>query len=297
MGRPGLQRLAAVLAVLALLGGLAGFVPAAGAPPRPAGTLGHAARASCPRPPSPAATPPAWRPGMRAAIAYAHLRRGDISFAVRVEHRFWGYRAEDTVPSASVLKAMLMTAYLNRASVRDRPLNAADRALLEPMIRWSDNTAATDVRNIVGDASLVALARRVGMRRFSPAPIWGLSQIDADDQTRFWLHIDRYIAPLHRAYALRLLATIVSWQRWGVARVAPAGWQLYFKGGWGSGTGAVDHQVALLTRGPDRVALAIMTLDDGTHLYGQQTLQGLAQRLLAGLACTTPPNARAAGRG
>ena len=291
MGRPGLQRLAALVAVLA---GLGGAVPAAGSPPRRAGTSGRAAGARCPSPRPPTAKPAPWQPGVRAAIAYAHLRRGVISFAVRLEHRFWGYRAEDTVPSASVLKAMLMTAYLNRASVRDRPLNAADRALLEPMIRWSDNTAATEVRNIVGDASLVALADRVGMRRFSPAPIWGLSQIDADDQTRFWLHIDRYIPPLHRAYALHLLATIVSWQRWGVARVSPAGWQLYFKSGWGSGTGAVDHQVALLRRGPDRVALAIMTLDDGTHLYGQQTLQGIAQRLLAGLACTTPPDARSA---
>ncbi len=273
--------MAAVAVALAV-----GVIPAVASAPRR-----HAA--SCLRPTVPTAAPPSWRPGLRAAITYARGRRGDISFAVRTAHRYWGYRSQVTVPSASVLKAMLMTAYLDRASVRDRPLSAHDRALLEPMIRWSDNVAATEVRNIVGDASLVALARRVGMRRFSPAPIWGLSQIDADDQTRFWLHIDRYIAPLHRGYALHLLATIVSWQRWGVARVAPAGWQLYFKSGWGSGTGAVDHQVALLTRGPDRVALAIMTLDDGTHLYGQQTLQGIAARLLAGLACTTPLDARA----
>ena len=198
---------------------------------------------------------------MRQAIAYARERRGDISFAVRTEHRYWGYRSTETVPSASLLKAMLLTAYLNEPWVRSRPLNARDRALLEPMIRWSDNIAATEVRNIVGDASLVALARRVGMQRFSAAAIWGLSQIDADDQTRFWLHIDADQPALHRAYAMRLLATIVPWQRWGVARVSPAGWKLYFKGGWGTGTGAVDHQVALLTHGPDRVALAI--------IYGQ----------------------------
>jgi hypothetical protein len=232
---------------------------------------------------------------MAAAIAFARGRRGDISFAVRLQHRFWGYRADTVVPSASVLKAMLLAAYLDEPAVRNRPLTRRDRALLAPMIRWSDNVAATEVRNIVGDGALVALAHRVGMRRFAPAAIWGLSQVDADDQTRFWLHIDRYIAPEHRAYALRLLATIVSWQRWGVARVAPRGWRLYFKGGWGSGTGAVDHQVALLTRGPDRVALAIMTLSDGTHGYGQQTLQGIARRLLSGLACATPGNARASG--
>lgn len=29
-----------------------------------------------------------------------------------------------------------------------------------------------------------------------------------------------------------------------IALVRPLGWRLYFKGGWGSGTGWVDHQVA-----------------------------------------------------
>ena len=48
---------------------------------------------------------------------------------------------------------------------------------------------------------------------------------------------------------MRLLGSIVRSQRWGIARVRPPGWALYFKGGWGSGSGAVDHQVALLRRG------------------------------------------------
>ncbi len=58
---------------------------------------------------------------------------------------------------------------------------------------------------------------------------------------------------------------------------------LYFKGGWGSGTGEVDHQVALLTRGRKRVSVAILTADDGSHAYGQETLRGIALRLLRGL--------------
>ena len=58
---------------------------------------------------------------------------------------------------------------------------------------------------------------------------------------------------------MTLLRTIVPEQRWGIARARPAEWKLYFKGGWGSGTGAVDHQVAQLRRGKLRVAVAIMT--------------------------------------
>ena len=87
----------------------------------------------------------------------------------------------------------------------------------------------------------------------------------------------------HRHTVFRLLGSIVPSQRWGVGRVRPHGWALYFKGGWGSGTGWVDHQVALLRRGHERVALAILTHLDGSHAYGKATLKGLARRLLRGL--------------
>jgi hypothetical protein len=97
------------------------------------------------------------------------------------------------------------------------------------------------------------------------------------------LRVDRLTPGQHRAYALRLLRTIVRRQRWGIAKVAPRGWRLYFKGGWGSGTGRVDHQVALLMRGRHRVAVAITTTDNGSHAAGKATLRGVARRLLRGL--------------
>jgi hypothetical protein len=224
-----------------------------------------------------------WKPDMAAAVAYAHGRRGDISFAVRMEHRLYGYRPDTVVPSASVLKSMLLVAYLDMPSVRSRPLNGSDYALLVPMIRRSDNVAATTVRNIVGDGRLYALAHRVGMRHFVTNPVWGLSQIDARDMTSFFLHIERFLDG-HVPFALEQLASIVPSQRWGVGQVRlPAGWRLYFKGGWGAGTGAVDHQVALLVHGCERLSVAVMTVSDGTHAYGKATLYGLFSRLLRGL--------------
>jgi hypothetical protein len=141
------------------------------------------------------------------------------------------------------------------------------------------------VFGIVGAARLRALAHRAGMRRFTPVTgIWGLSRIDAVDQARYFLGVDSLLAPRHRAYAMRLLTTITPAQRWGLARVKPPGWRLYFKGGWGSGTGWVDHQVALLTRGDERVSVAILTHLDGSHAYGKETLRGIALRLLKGLS-------------
>lgn len=233
--------------------------------------------------PAAAHAPAGWAPDVDAARAYAEQRRGVVSFAVRTEKRVWGFRSTRTVPSASVLKAMLMVAYLNHPHVRGRDLRRADRRLLSPMIRRSDNATATRIRNYVGYGRLRRLARIAGMTRFRTARIWGHCRVNAFDQTKLFLRLERFVVPRHRRTAFALLAAIVPSQRWGIARAVPAGWKIHFKGGWGSGTGAVDHQVALLRRGNTRVALAIMTTSQGTHAYGKETLRGVARRLLRGL--------------
>jgi hypothetical protein len=230
----------------------------------------------------------AWQPGVDDAEAFARTRRGGVSFAVRTECGAWGRRQDAGVPSASVLKAMLLVAYLQRANTATKPLSREQEALLDPMIRRSDDDAASRVFRIVGAQRLQRDARRWGMRAFRVSAFpWGASRITAADQARFWLHLDRRLPPRHRAYGLRLLRTIVPSQRWGVAQARPRGWTLHFKGGWGSGSGAVDHQVALLTRGDQRVSLAVLTTAQGTHAYGKATLRGVARRLLRGLAGRT----------
>jgi hypothetical protein len=152
------------------------------------------------------------------------------------------------------------------------------------MVRWSDNTAASIVRNFVGSRGLRRVARRVPMRRFEPVVSpWGLSRVNAANQTRLFLKIDRLVPRRHRRMAMRLLGSVVRRQRWGVGRVKPRGWQLYFKGGWGSGTGWVDHQVALLVRGRYRVSVAVMTTSSPSHAYANRTLRGVFRRTLRGL--------------
>ena len=156
--------------------------------------------------------------------------------------------------------------------------------LLSPMIRRSDSAAASVIRNMVGSRGLRRLARRVGMRRFTPvAHPWGHSRVNAADQSRFFLDIDRLVVARHRRTAMRLLGSITPSQRWGVRRVVPRGWRAYFKGGWGSGSGAVDHQVALLRKGRFRVAVAVMTTANGSHAYGKETLSNVFRRLMRGL--------------
>jgi hypothetical protein len=235
--------------------------------------------------PAEAAAPPTWKSRMASAERYAHTRSGTITFAVVDDAgRLHGYHARHVAPSASVLKAMLLVAYLRRAGVRGRDLEQWERDLLAPMIRRSDNAAATRMVGLVGEARLDALAKAAGMEHFRLHwPIWGQSEITPRGQAIFFHRIDRLVPARHRLYALRLLATVVPSQRWGVGRVPHRLWNLYFKGGWGSGTGLVDHQVALYRAGDERFSLALFTRFDPDHAYGKETLRGLATRLLRGV--------------
>jgi Beta-lactamase enzyme family len=225
-----------------------------------------------------------WRPSIKSAKRYAEHRAGDVSFAViDLDGRLRAFHGSGTAPTASVIKVMFLTAYLRQRSVRHRHLRPADRRLLSPMIRRSDNVAATRVRDIVGRDAIERLARAARMRDFTYNETWGLSRTSARDQARFMYRLRRYIPKRHRRYARKLLSSIVPSQRWGIAKVKSKGWKLFFKGGWGTGTGRVDHQVALLQEHRRRIAVAILTQFDPSHSYGKRTLKGVAERLLRGL--------------
>jgi hypothetical protein len=230
--------------------------------------------------PAAATSPRHWSNGVSAARAYAKSRTGTVAFAVRTERGMKGALADHAFQSASVVKAMLLVAYLRQPAVRGRALTPTDRAMLTPMVRWSSNVDASRVRDAIGFGALDLLARRSGMTRFAEDPWWGRSLITARDQTRFFLAIDGLVPRRHRAYAMGLLERIVPRQRWGVARAAPRGWRLYFKGGWGSGRGLVDHQVALLVRGRERIGIAVFTHGNPDHAYATETLEGVFRRLL-----------------
>ncbi|HEY7950577.1 MAG TPA: serine hydrolase [Solirubrobacterales bacterium] len=232
-----------------------------------------------------------WKPSVAGAHRYARTRLGDVSFAIAGRRaRLRSFQGARTAPAASVIKAMLLVAYLRQRSVRSRRLHADERALLEPMIRVSDNAAGIQVAALLGDGRVERLARAARMRDFQwvyePGWLGGLSQISARDQARFMLRYERYVPGRHRHFARHLLGSVVAWQRWGIASVRPRGWRLYFKGGWGiedDGVGTVSHQVAFLERGRCRLALAILTEHNPSTTYGNETLRGVARRLLHGI--------------
>ncbi|MGH3091752.1 MAG: serine hydrolase [Gaiellaceae bacterium] len=222
-----------------------------------------------------------WWERREAAVRYVEGRQGVVSFAfVTPRGKLRDYRKWRPAPSASVLKAMLLVAYLNRSAVRGRALTDSDRSLLAPMIRRSDNATATRVLGIVRERGLDRLAERAGMSHFRLRSPWGLSEITAGDQARFFYRIDRYVARRHRGYARWPLAHVVRSQRWGIPPEVPSGWRVFFKGGWGKGTGRVTHQSALLQDGGRRTSIAVLTEWNPSHAYGTRTIRGIAARLL-----------------
>lgn len=225
-----------------------------------------------------------WAPTMRSARRFARDRTGQVRFAVVDQFgRRNAFHGARTAPMASLFKALLLATYLSRPNVRDRGLHEWERDLLGPMIKRSANDPATRLRDMLGAGPIVAMARRADMRDFSYSSIWGLSRTSARDQARFFARWDRFVPKRHEDYARYLLSHIVRSQRWGVGQAQPPGWRLFFKGGWGVGTGRVNHQTAFIERGRCRIALSVMTEYSPNHHYGTTTIEGVAKRLTDGI--------------
>ena len=220
------------------------------------------------------------RARVRAARRFVARRAGVRSFAlIDSRGRLYGYAPRRTYVSASVTKAMLLVAYLRH--IGRRPPTAEEKGLLGPMITVSDNDRADGVYARVGDAGLLRVARRAHMRHFAAAGYWASARITALDQARFFLRVDQMVPKRNRAYARRLLASIVSYERWGFSRYAArAGYRAFFKGGWRStASGRLVHEVALFQHGRTRFAMAVLSDGNPTHDYGTETLRGVAARI------------------
>ncbi|MBA2505987.1 MAG: hypothetical protein H0V29_08595 [Thermoleophilaceae bacterium] len=237
--------------------------------------------AGAPAAAAPAATYPSIA-AVKAAKKYAAERKGNVSFAVRgTDGRVRGLHTEQSFRSASLVKAMLLIADLNRKNRSG--LSGADRGRLGPMIRRSSNRKASATFRLVGASGVQRVARLAGMTRFRiTCCSWTSAKVTAADQARLFARIDCLAPERHREYAPGLLGGIVSGQRWGIRRAAVRrGWSVFFKSGW---TRAVEHQAALLEKGGTRISVAVLTRGNPSASYGRRTQQGIARKLLQ-----TPP--------
>jgi hypothetical protein len=218
------------------------------------------------------------------AAAYLSGRIGRTAFAVvDSEGRLSGVNVHSTFNTASVVKAMLLVAYLRRLdAMGQHHVDGFSNSFLYPMIHISDNNAATQCWSIVGDSGLYSVAAAAGMSEFSVSGSWGTAQLSPADQAHFFFEMDSLIPREFVGYARYLLSTIDPSQSWGIPVVArPLGYKTFFKdGSEPTALGQLVHQVDRLEGHGHTFAIAVMTDGDPSMAYGTETIQGVARALL-----------------
>jgi hypothetical protein len=224
------------------------------------------------------------------AERYLRTRTGRTALAVvDSEGRVSGVNVNEQFITGSVVKAMLLVAYLRRLNAMGQHyVDSYSNSFLYPMINVSDNDAATECWSIVGNAGLYAIAKAAGMTHFSVDTTaswggeWGAALITAADQARFFFEMDSLIPREFVGYANFLLSTIAGYESWGIPAIArPLGYTVYFKAGWRPSPDVfLVHQIARLVGHRHTFAMAVMTDGDPDMGYGIDTIQGVAAALL-----------------
>ncbi len=232
-----------------------------------------------------------WPKLIRGAEAYLGTRQGVHGIAVvDTEGRLSGYNLHRDFITGSVVKAMLLVAYLRRLdAMGQHTVDSYSNSILYPMINVSDNNAATQCWSIVGNAGLYSVAAAAGMTEFSVdtnaswGGEWGAALISPADQAKFFFEMDSLIPKEFVGYARYLLSTIAGYESWGIPAVArPKGYTVFFKAGWRPSPDIyLVHQIARLEGHHRTFAVAIMTDGDPDMGYGIDTIQGTASALLS----------------
>jgi hypothetical protein len=150
------------------------------------------------------------------------------------------------------------------------------------MIHVSDNEAASAVLARVGQGALWRVAREAGMTDYAPGVgWWAFTQTSAADQARFFSRLSWLIPQQFYAYARGLLSGIEPSQSWGIPPVARPRWEVFFKTGALPSEG-LYNEVGLLERPGVSFTIAVFSTGDPSMGYGEETISGVAERLLAG---------------
>ena len=246
---------------------------------------------SPPRPPSPSiAGRPLERPlgqASETAAAFARTRAPVWGAVVFVPSRgvVYAENADTPVPTASVVKVLVLIVVLEQARQERRPVSDDELALLWPMITESDNDATSQLWERIGRGQAVAsYLGSIGVDGFTPDPgtSWGVSFATARAMASVLgkLLNGEILDGPSRALALRMLDSVIPEQRWGVTAGTDleSGDHVALKNGWYPGDeGWRVNSVGIIRprTGPD-YAIAIVTDERPTWDEGIRTIEGIA---------------------
>lgn len=175
------------------------------------------------------------------AYNYAQSRTGRVGVAVYDDAggALYTYNGTWQVRAASTIKLGIMAAVLDKAAREGRWLTPWEAEQLGPMIKWSDNAAASNLWNYIGPDNVIAYLRSIGLTHTGfeagvPKSWWGYTLTSAKDLAVLTARIYyRQIAtPALCDYAISLMTQVVSSQAWGVKGGVPSDAWVAWKNGW-----------------------------------------------------------------
>jgi beta-lactamase class A len=186
--------------------------------------------------------------------------------------------------SASIVKVTILAAVLRKALDQDRYLTSTEAAQLRAMITRSDNNAASALWAKLGHSYLRHFLNLAGMKQtvLGPGGYWGLTQVTAHDETlllRLLLTANTVLTGNSRAYALRLMAQVISSQRWGVPAGAPRSVTVHVKNGWlpRATHGWRINSIGGFTWSKGWYSIVVLSMDNPTMSYGITTVEAIAR--------------------
>jgi beta-lactamase class A len=188
--------------------------------------------------------------------------------------------------SASVVKVTILGALLRKALDQHRFLTSTETTQLRAMITKSDNNAASALWAKLGRSYLQHFLNLAGMKQtvLGPGGYWGLTQITAHDEMlllRLLLSPNTVLTNNSRAYALGLMAQVISSQRWGVPAGAPRTVTVHVKNGWlpRATHGWRINSIGGFTWSTGWYSIVVLSTDNPTMSYGVTTVEAIARAI------------------
>ncbi|WP_181138931.1 serine hydrolase [Streptomyces sp. Ru72] len=223
-------------------------------------------------------------------------RRGTVAVGLydRSTNTTCSLRSTSAYDSASVVKVTVLATLLWDAKKHNRYLTSRENSLATAMITKSDNNATSTLWKQLGLTKIKGFLAAAGMSQTKPGAngYWGLTQITVQDEQKLLKLItakNSVLSDNSRAYILKLMANVISSQRWGTPAGAPSGVAVHVKNGWlqRSTHGWRVHSVGTFNgRGHDYM-ITVLTWDNSTMNYGVTTIQNVARVIHKDLVPTT----------
>lgn len=241
---------------------------------------------------------------------YLSSRPGAVGVAVRMPGtgKSWTYtKTASRNVTASIVKVQIMSGVMMKAQREGRALTSWEKSKIVPMIRQSDNDAATALfKHIGGRSGLQSAGDRLGMTQTTadPGGRWGLTVTTAHDQAKLMEHYARPSSRLsytNRVYGLQQMRRVSSAQDWGVTAGPPDG-AVAVKNGWLPRTdGWHVNSIGWQNYGSSDYTIGVLTHTDPGSMNTQiATIEGVSRIVwknrasLRGGSTPTPPKTRAA---